>query len=349
MEWYSMEKQLVIMKKILFISFLFSLNCSAQFLGVEVKNTLNQRFGHGSSFITPSLTFESTCVLEPSAVRVGDSIYYYYSGGCVPIAIGLATSYGLSGTLNKRGQVIGTGMAGNRNTNSSFALYTGGTFYIYAANNYTGNQAYLYTSTNGYSFTDQGVIFGSTLIPSVSSYGNMCILVDTSGAPAQIVGKYRAYVEANEGFQWMLYLLESTSLTSGWTFVQRLNSLKIGTGSWSGASAILLDGVTHMFYHYSSAGTIPTYVAYASASDGINFTQKEVPLKRFETPAYGASTDQIADQFILPYGNKVAMFAEYGRNSGGYAFTIYKWVYDGTFKQLITGLNNCIGCAGIYP
>jgi hypothetical protein len=114
-----------------------------------------------------------------------------------------------------------------------------------------------------------------------------------------------------------------------------------------------------MFYHYSLSGAnvIPTYLGYATSSDGLTFTQNEIPYKGLETlpygpldpPTYATGTSQIADMDILQVGTKVYQLAEYFKNSSPVAGVIYRWYYPRNFKELVTNLQTCIGCAGVYP
>jgi hypothetical protein len=362
MEWFSLEKQLVnFMKKILTLLLLTGLYCKAQFLGFEVKNTLNQRLGHGLSYITGSISLDSIGVLESEIIKNpnDDTIRILYTGMRLgnSTAVFLSTTDSIGGTLTKRGAVIGQGASGvSRFANCTGAVFYQDTLYAWCAVGY-GGDVYLYKSTNkGYSFDAGTIAFQrGVTIPLTQGFGNSGILKDTSGQPKIINGKFRMYAEANEGFHWMTYLCESTSLRGPWTLIQNVSTLRVNGGSYSGGAPIWLDSVYHMFFHYSPNGTsvIPTYVGYATSTDGINFTQKEVAYKKLESYPFGSSNPndlQIADMTIAQIKGRVYHIAEFYRNNVDPAkSSIYRWQYNGTFKDLITNLTICIGCVGVYP
>lgn len=347
-----MTKNLIIL-----LLFLFSIiGCKSQvgFLGVEDKIHLNQRFGHGVEYLVGNQSYEGGCVLESTILKVGDSAFIYYTAHHDTSAIALMTTHRIGETQNKRGIVIHP-----RSSGLNDIVISGGTFYLFGVDWNGAGNCYLYTSTNGYSFTDQGIIFPFTLIPHGTYYGNIGILKDTSGAPIQVGGKYKIIAEANttDNFLFELHLLESVSLSGPWTYVQKLTSLQIGVGSYSGPCLKILDGVYYLFYHYSQSGVLPTDLAFATSTDLINWTVKEYQMKGLEELPYGAfnpndftvGTSQIADQWVEQIGSDVHMIAEYVQNSNPPQMVIYHWVYHGSFKQLVTGLVNCIGCIGIYP
>lgn len=346
------------MVRLLFILLFFS-QAQAQVGGIESKIWLNQRLGHGVPFLSGSLSYESNSIGEPSIVpdSGGVKIYYTANNGSNQFAIALATADSMEGTLTKRGVMFGNGTVVSRFANCSKVFKLGSTYYAYAVNGYGSGSTYLYTSSNGYAWSDQGVIFSTALIPSLVGYGNIGFVCDTTNVPVLLGGKYHAIVEGNEGFQWRLYHLESTSLTSGWTYVGRLDGLQEGSGSFSRASTTYLDSVYHIFYHYSSTGTLPTYGAYATSTDLSTFTKREVPFKTLESLPFGAfnaanltiGTNQLADITVQQVYGKVYMLADYVRNSSPTLCVIYRWNFHGAFNELITGLHSCIGCVGVYP
>lgn len=323
-----------------------------QMMGIESKIWLNQKFGHGSSYIAPSGTgIETLGVLEPSVTRNntgGHDIYYTAWDGTHTVLAKATTDADFS-TVTKLGVVIGNGTVVTRDVNCAEVVVEGDTTFVFAASTYSGTNIYLYTSVAGAAFVDQGPVINASLIPGLVGFGNSGFLTDSAIHVVKVGGKYQYYVEGNEGFQWMTYRLESTSLRGPYTYKGKITSLQVGTGSWSGPEPIWQDSTVNMFYHYSSAGTIPTWLGFATSTDLDNFTKKEIPFKAFEALPFGSATDQNADPRVIPAGNKVFLLSEYARNSAGYQFTIYKWTYNGTFKQLVTGLQSCIGCVGIYP
>ena len=351
------------MKKLntILVTIIFFNTSFGQNLGVEKKIWLNQKLGHGLSYITGSISLDSVGVLEPEIIKNpnDDTIRILYTGMRLnnSTAVFLATTDSIGGTLTKWGAVIGQGASGvSRFANSTGAVYYEDTLFVWCANGY-GGSVYLYKSIDGGHSFDAGTIAfeEGVTIPLSLGFGNSGILKDTTGQAKVISGKYRMYAEANEGFHWMTYLCESTSLNGPWELIQNVHTLRVNSGSYSGGAPIWIDSVTHMFYHYSPSGAsvIPTYLAYATSTDGITFTQKEVAYKKIESYPFGTSNPndlQIADMSLCQYKGRVYHIAEFYRNNVNPAkATIYRWSFNGTFKQLITGLKNCIGCAGVYP
>lgn len=349
--------------KLLIVFLFISTACNAQtgFMGVEVFPTLNQRLGHGAPYFGGSLPLDSIGVLEPEIIRrtTDDTIRILYTGMRADgtTAVFLATTDSIGGTLTKWGEVIGRERQfGGVYANCTGAVFYQDTLFAFCARGYS-DAVHLYKSVDGgHTFGSYTIAFDRPgIIPNTLGYGNSGILKDTAGAAKQIGGKFRMYIEANEGFHWMTYLCEATSLNGPWTYIQNISSLRINGGSYSGGAPIWLDGVTHVFFHYSPSGVsvLPTYLAYAYSSDGINFTQNEAPFKYLEAHPYGTSNPndlQIADMSFAQVRGNVYMIAEYFRNNVTTIHSvIYRWKYKGTFKQLITNLQTCIGCAGIYP
>lgn len=338
---------------ILVLFFFTSSKSQLTFAGVETFNTLNQRFRTGASYITGSAGFEGNCVLESTILKDSGKVKIYYTAHHDTSAIALITTDSIGAAQVKQGIVIHP-----RSSGLNDIVKQSGTYYLYGVDWNGLAQCYLYTSTNGWTFTDQGVLLNLALVPNCAFYGNIAILKDTSGAAVTVGGKYKMIAEVSNSvtFIFELHLLESVSLSGPWTYVQKLTTLQLGVGSYSGACLKVLDGVYHVFYHYSSTGVLPTYLAYATSSDLLTWSIKEYPMKALEslpygplTPPFTTGTSQIADTWVEQVGTKTYMIAEYVQNSNPPLMQIYKWVYNGSFKQLITGLNNCLGCEGIYP
>lgn len=356
------------MKKLVIILFLIPSFCFAQMLGVEVKKTLNQRFGQGVYYITANHnSYDTNAVLEPTILKDSGRLKIYYTGTDTSnqTSICLITTDSIGGTKTKQGRVIGLGTVNARQANSSDIVKLSGTYYLYAPASYNSTSVYLYTSSDGYTFSDQGAILNISLIPNGQYWGNMAILKDTSGAPVQVAGKYQIIAEANNPttFIYQLYLLECTTLNGTWTYNSTLTTLQVpgsaaNTGTYSGGCYKYLDGVYYLFYHYSQTLSLPTYLAYATSTNTTTWTKHEVPFKAFEAlplgavnaPSYNGGTSQIADPWVEQVGNKTYLIAEYFANNTSTVpkGVIYKWVFDGTFKELVTGLNDCFSCPGTY-
>ena len=342
------------MKYFIIILFLFS-TAKAQVGGLLNTRNLNNSLSTGVQWLTSAGT-NGAAVLEITHLRDSGKIKFLYttsdSTGINSLSVAAIDS--MTGTITKYGKVIGVGLAGNRQANTSEWFKVVDTIYCYAASNYNSTNLYLYTSTNGgFAFTDQGAMLNISIIQGATYWGNTGLLKDTAGVPVQINGKYQLFIEASNTAHaiYELHLLESASLRGGWTYVRKLGGALqgISIGTSSGPRPIYLDGVCHLFYHYSPVLSIPTYLAYATSMDLAIWFKREIPYKKFESLPYGVSTDQIADPDVFQFQGKTYHLAEYTFNTTPYKSVIYKWTYNGTLKQLLFGLAPCIGCAGVYP
>jgi hypothetical protein len=329
--------------------------------GVEVYPTINQRLGHGVSYITGTTTLDSIGALEPEIIinPDDDTIRILYTGirANGTTAVFLITTDSIGGSFTKHGAVIGQGASGiSRFANCTGAVYHQDTLFAWCANGY-GGDVYLYKSIDGGHNFDAGTLAfqrGVTIV-AATGFGNSGILKDTSGQAKTISGKYRMYTEATEGFHWMTYLCEATSLNGPWTLIQNISSIRVNGGSYSGGAPIWHDNVYYMFFHYSPSGVsvIPTYLGFATSADGITFTLKEVPYKYLESYPFGTSSPsdlQIADMTLAQINGKVYHLAEFFRNNTSTVHSaIYRWRSTLSFKDFITNLTTCIGCPGIYP
>lgn len=350
------------MKYLIILLFLFS-SAKGQVLGLFESRTLNTSFGTGSQWLTKSSGFEGSGVGEINHFKDSLKAKFLYtatdSNGVH--SLGLLVCDSLEGILTKRGKVIGVGAAGNRMANCSESAVIGDTLFVLAPSNYNSTNVYLYTSVNGgNSFTDAGVIISSSVVPQSSSWGNLGLLKDTTNAPVQINGKYQLFVEIGNSIRFIyeLHILESASIRGPWTYVRKIGGALQATtiGTTSGPRPIYLDGVCHLFYHYSPSTSLPTYLGYATSLDFVVWKKRELPYKAFEAHPYGVGvapwsggTSQNADPEVFQFRGKSYNLSAYVENTSPVKSVIYKWKYEGTLKQLLYGLSICNGCSGVYP
>jgi hypothetical protein len=350
--------------RLLFALLFFQLTACAQIVGVEKKVWLNQRWGHGVEFITGTPGGGNNAVLENSLVPDSGKIKIFYTGsntsGQNSLYMSVATNMDSTPTLI--GRVLGLGVTTARNVNCSKVTKIGDTLYAFAPNGYNSNTVYKYKSiTGGYTWTDGGTLVTTATIPGLIAFGNIEVVGDSTRTPVLIGGKYIWLIEGQSGFHWQLHLLTSTNINGPLTYVKNLTTLSVFGGSYSGASATLLDNRIHLFYHYSpnSSGVLPTFIAYAYSDDTAStWTQRERPMKYLEslpygplpaTPNYSTGTSQIADWDHVPFNGYIYGVAEYFKNSNPVEGVLYRWRFRGTFRELISDLRPCIGCRGVYP
>ena len=351
------------MKNILITLLLFSTSVNAQqgYLGFQSEGNLHDMLQPtvGVLILTYAAgTWESNQTVEASLFYDSSTsnVRLYYTGSSDSSApsfnnrIGESTSSDMV-TFTKSGfnPLIGQGHGGapsGRRAHSSHVFKVGGTYYCLATNgygyNYSGEDRniYGYESSDGINWVDQGLKVNKSTAWSggaLSGFGNMCVVTDPHNNPQIINGKYVAIIEvADASAGWAMYKATADSLMGAWTLTNKLTSLQVVSGAmYGGPCAIYTKGVYHVFYHYGSiSGNIPTWLAYAASTDGINWTIKEAPFMRIETSPF-TNTDQIADPFITEIGGKTYMVAEYVQNQPTYYGELRLWSYAGTFDQMI--------------
>lgn len=309
-----------------------------------VRGRLRDRFVPltGLEKLLPSAVFDGReAVFEPSIINDGDSVKIYFTNtltlGQASVAMATATNVDSDWTIHPT-PIAGLGYGGapsDRQANCSFAFKANGFYYLMATNGYdadgsTGDkQVYLYKSTDGVNFIDLGVIFQNSLIPNSNGYGN------TSIYPQLVNGKYEILTESKVNGLYEIHRLNSTSIESGWQYVNKLSGLQVNSvGMYGGPWHTYFNNKWWVAYHYSPNQYTPTYLAWAVSDDLETFNIKESPMFGIETTPYGSATDQIADPFIVESQGKCFMLAEYNRNNPFYA-QLWLWSFDGEFEQLV--------------
>lgn len=302
---------------------------------------------------------ETLAVLEPSVfvTPAGVELWHTFSYETTPgyITIRRAVAPTIDDTFVLDDSYIGNGKGGvaaGKSSNCGYGWYDAGTYYMIAGSSYNNptfgdGKCRLYTATSlAGGFTETAVLLDSTSYSGYLACGNVALILDETGKPVQIGGKYQMLAEIiRTGFTWQIFHGEANNIAGPWTLTGFCSGLEVANGgTFGGAWAVYLDGVTHILYHYCpiAATTLPTYIGYATSTDGgVTATIRETPAT-LTNPQPFAATDQAADPWLVEINGRCYFFYELVDNSYVSSTTIQSHIrmksYNCTMHELFKNI-----------
>lgn len=195
---------------------------------------------------------------------------------------------------------------------------------------YSPNKVYMLTSENGVDFVSVGNDYMS--ITGFTVPGNHWLINEKIG------GYYYWFMEGLHNGSWIVKLLKSTDIESGWSLVGDVTGLNDGHG-FGGMQVFYDNGIFKTFYHYQ-VGSLPSRLAYAESINGnpLHYSKIYTPLLDITRTPF-PHTDQIADPEIVEIDGKTYMFAEYMDNNSALG-AIYRWETNNSIKQILNAHKN---------
>lgn len=190
----------------------------------------------------------------------------------------------------------------------------------------------LYESTNGKTFTQVSTTIANVTGFHNTRFGNHYIV------PYRIDGFYYWFIEGvgPDGW-WIMKLMKSQSITSGWQDMGEITGLSPTNGARGGACVHYQDGKFKMIYHYSPVfSNLPTYIGYAEAdfNNPLYFKQLYAPVTPITKIPWPGLTDQFADPDLVEIDGRTFLFCSVVNNSQGLS-EIWRWECDGRLSDIL--------------
>jgi hypothetical protein len=332
-------------------------------LGKTVRDNFTDNAGLSQgSILVPFDALEGTLIQETDHLR----FYYTHTESDTFHQIAVAKATAIAGPWTNVGSLIGMGLAGTKSrqcANSSCVVKVNDAYYCFAGNGYGFPEPdqdrclYLYKSADGltgWNMVGTAPILNLASFPTLTGWGN------TSVWPQPVNGKYVMLTEVHNGSYWRMLRAEATAIEGPWAMTHELPSLQPNAnGMFGGACHKYLNGLWHCWYHYcgpsglfspGDAGpNLPTWLAYATSTDSINWTIKEAPYFRIEAKPFGpiqsvsVGTTQIADPWVEEIVENgvtyVCHTAEYVENSSPSKNQTRWWKWKGTLTEFTAAIN----------
>lgn len=288
------------------------------------------RYANNPVFQPPLGEWEKYLTLEPSILREAGVFKMIYTGfNRQQCYLGYATSLdGKSWERHAtREPIIGAGRGGHAGQACcSNVIKVGSTYHCYFTAGYF-NGTLMHAVASDMAGPWQTV--GQVLPPN--AYNNS-VIIDSDGTWKMLIegfpDVYRTRLATSpDGYTW--------SIASGY-----LESLRFGTGMYGGPCLRKINGVYHVWYHASTSGILPTFLAHAHSTDLLNWTKDPdgVFLGLNGETFPGGPADQYADPEIIDLGNEVYLYYDVDRNDSiqnGADARIDLAIFNGTLAEFV--------------